>query len=71
MEAISPRDGRRWTAHVHRLGEEPPDDTASCTTADQRLAMVWELTQHCWSLTGNPWPTYARASIPVRVLRAT
>jgi len=31
--------------------------------------MVWELTRRMWSLTGRAWPEYARADLPVRVIR--
>ena len=54
---------------VYRLGQEPGDDLSALTTAEQRLAMVSELSRRMWQLTGKSVPTYARADIPVRVLR--
>ncbi|MBK7905227.1 MAG: hypothetical protein IPJ78_01535 [Gemmatimonadetes bacterium] len=52
-----------------RLGEEPPDDILSTTTADERLAMVWELTRRIWELQGSLPCPYTRDTIPIRVLR--
>ncbi len=54
---------------VYRLGEEPSDDLSAITTADQRLAMVWELSARMWALTGKPLASYTRAEMPVRVIR--
>ena len=58
-----------WPAAVYRLGEEPGDDLSAVTTAEQRVAMVWELTARMWALTGRPLPSYARAEMPVKVVR--
>lgn len=52
-----------------RLGEEPPDDILEHTTADERLAMVWELTRRMWMLQGERPCPYTRETMPVRVLR--
>jgi len=52
-----------------RLGEEPPDDIMEHTTADERFAMVWELTQRLWMLQGSPPCPYTRATMPVRIIR--
>lgn len=52
-----------------RLGEEPPDDLCDHTTADERLAMVWELTRRIWMLQGaRPCP-YTRTTMPIRIIR--
>ena len=61
--------GRRWTARVYRLGEEPGDNLSAHTTPEQRLAMVTELTRRMWELTGRPVPSYQRAAMPGRVVR--
>jgi hypothetical protein len=60
---------RRWAARVYRLGEEPGDDLSAISTAEERLAMLMELSRRMWSLTGQPVPAYSRARIPVRVIR--
>jgi hypothetical protein len=59
----------RWTARVYRLGQEPGDDLSAVSTAEERLAMVAELSRRMWSLTGQPVPTYSRARMPARVVR--
>lgn len=63
------RPRRPCTVRVYRLGQEPPDDLLSLTTAEQRLAMVTLLTHRMWELTGRPVPSYPRAAMPGRVLR--
>jgi len=63
---------RNWQAHVYRLGAEPPgDDLSAITTPEQRFDMVRELTDWMWELSGRPLPSYARADMPVRVVRRT
>jgi hypothetical protein len=60
---------RRWSARIYRLGEEPGDDLSAVTTAEERLAMVAELSRRMWSLTGRPAPVYQRAGIPARLVQ--
>lgn len=60
---------RVWKAGVFRLGHEPREGLDESTTAEQRLALVWELTERMWSLTGKPFPSYPRAEIPCRVIQ--
>lgn len=54
---------------IYKLGEEPGDDISDITTPDQRLKMVWELTERMWKLQGSPPCPYTRATMPVRVVR--
>ena len=58
-----------WFARVYALGEEPSHGLLPGTTAEQRFALVGELTRRMWSLTGRPLPAYGRASMPCRVFR--
>jgi len=58
-----------WPVRGYRLGEEPDDDLAKSTTARQRLAMVWRLTQDAWASSGQPMPDYRRDAAPGRVIR--
>ena len=60
---------RSWPVRVHKLGEEPSDDISDCTTVEQRLAMVWELTKQAWELGGKPMPSYSRAELPIRMIK--
>ena len=45
------------------------EDLRATTTAEERLAMMWELTLGAWSLTGKPLPDYTRANMPGRIIR--
>lgn len=58
-----------WSARVYHLGEEPIENLSAITTAEQRLAMVGELTARMWALTGRPLPSYDRREMPVAVVR--
>jgi hypothetical protein len=51
--------------HLYRLGEEPGEDQSRLNTPEERLAMMWELAQDAWSLTGRPLPEYRRHETPV------
>ncbi len=53
---------------VLRLGEEPRDDLLDSTTAEERLALLRELTERAWRLSGRAFPSYSRHDIPVRVI---
>lgn len=55
-------------ARVYRLGEEPRDDLSVCTSADERLALVAELTRELWALAGLQIPMYSRAQMPVAIV---
>lgn len=60
--------GRRgWPVRIFRLGDEPPDDLSS-TTAEERIALVAELSARTWELAGRTFPTYTRAAMPVRIV---
>jgi hypothetical protein len=54
---------------VYQLGEEPSDDLSASTTAEERLEMMWELTQRAWLFYGKPIPDYELKDAPGRVIR--
>jgi hypothetical protein len=56
---------RNWPVRLQRLGHEENDDLLARTSAEERLAMVWELTVQAWALTGRPMPCYTRDETPV------
>ena len=60
---------RGWPVVQYRLGEEPGDDLSASTTAEERLAMMWQLAKHAWLLSGKPMPDYERGNAPGRVIR--
>lgn len=68
---LTPDQERRskWPVRVYRLGEEPADNLLETTTAEERLAMVWEITKDVWALSGREMPTYTRDQMPVRISR--
>ena len=45
---------------------EQPGDLSTTTSAEERVAMVWELTLQSWELSGRPMPVYSRHEAPVR-----
>lgn len=61
---------RRMTVRVVTRGsdDEEDDDPSDLTTPAERIALVWQLTRETWSLTGRPFPSYARADMPVRAV---
>lgn len=60
---------RSWPVRKYRLGDEPPDDLRSTTTASERLGMVWQLTRDAWAMAGREIPDYPRREMPIRVRR--
>jgi hypothetical protein len=60
---------RAWTVRRFRLGDEPNDDLSRVTTAQARLAMMWELSLSAWRLAGRPLPVYDRRHAPGKVVR--
>lgn len=58
-----------WPMRRFALGEEPRDELLATTTAEERIAMVEELSVQAWLLTGRPFPSYTRAEMPGRVIR--
>jgi hypothetical protein len=59
-----------WPVRRYRLGDEPADDLSDSTTPEERLAMMWPLAVEAWSLTGRPFPDFARGDAPVRRIQA-
>lgn len=55
---------------VYRLGKEPRDDLRAVTTAEERLAILSDLSERAWALSGRPAPSYDRSKVPVRITRA-
>jgi len=65
--ADEPRN--RGPIRVYRLGAEPGDDLSATSTPEERVALVWELSQRLWALTGQPAPAGSRDRLPIRVIR--
>jgi hypothetical protein len=56
---------RSWPVRKYRLGEEPPEDLSSSTTAAERVGMMWRLAQDAWAMAGRPIPDYPRDRMPI------
>lgn len=63
------RRQRDWSVRIQPLGAESSDDLADCTSAEERIALVWTLTERMWRISGRPLPVYSRAEMPVVVIR--
>jgi len=59
-----------WPIRRYALGTEPDENIWASTTPTERLAMMWELSQQAWTLSGNPLPTYPRRQAPGRMIRS-
>ena len=60
-------DRRHMTARVVPLRSDEAGEARVAGTAEERLALVAELSRRGWMLTGRPVPSYTRATIPVAV----
>lgn len=58
-----------WPGRKLAAGETTSDDLSSSTTAEDRVAMVWQLTLDAWAMSGRPIPDYRREDSPGRVIR--
>jgi hypothetical protein len=65
MDRKARRD--QMTVRVVPLRSNEAGDARVGGTADERLALVTELSRRAWQLTGKPFPSYTRATMPVRV----
>jgi len=59
-----------WPIRRVALRDETLTDARDASTVDERLALVWFLTLRQWEFAGLPLPTYARAAMPGRLIRA-
>ena len=55
--------------NIQPLGSDSSDDLTGIMSAEERIALVWTLTERMWELTGRPLPVYSRAEMPVVVIR--
>ena len=61
---------RNWPVHKTTLAEQSTAAAPSASTAEERLAMMWQLALDAWALTGRAIPDYPRHEAPGRVIRA-
>ncbi len=62
-----PRKRRRMTARIVPLGSDEAGDARVEGTPAERVALVTELSERAWRLTGRPVPEYTRRDMPVRL----
>lgn len=55
------------TGRVVPLRSDEASDARVGGTAAERLALVRELSERMWALSGRPVPTYTRATIPAKL----
>jgi hypothetical protein len=60
-------DRSRMTARVVSLRSAEAEDARMGGSAEERVAAVSELTAEAWRLSGRPFPTYSRATMPIVV----
>lgn len=56
-----------WPIIKHDLGADAADDLSDTTTAAERIAMMKELAETAWRVSGRALPTYARHEMPGRL----
>lgn len=61
------RERANLTVRVVPLRSDEAGDGRVGGTAAQRLAIVADLSRRMWALTRQPVPSYARATIPLRL----
>lgn len=76
MSTDEEREKRRaarasWPIVKSTVAEQGRDDDISpFTTMAQRLEMMFALSARGWTLSGRDWPSYSRAEMPTRIVRA-
>ena len=63
----APTDRARWPVRSLPLTEE--HGAADAVSAEERIAMMWELAVAAWSVAGREIPSYGRDDLPSRVIR--
>lgn len=67
-DAATRAAARRATWHGQLTTEHHPVQ-ASEASAEQRLALLTELSVLAWTLSGRPLPSYSRQTMPGRLIR--
>ena len=58
---------RDLTVRVLSLGSREAAEGTVEGTAEERLELVARLSEMSWRLTGRPWPSYTRSTMPVAI----
>ena len=54
-----------YPIRIYELDDQPGENLSDSTSAEERLAMVWELTVEAWNFAGLPRPDYPRDQVPL------
>jgi hypothetical protein len=57
---------RRQSAVITRAELMDAESGLETLRGPEAMSLAWRLTREAWSLSGQPWPDYDRASIPHR-----
>jgi hypothetical protein len=60
---------RDMTVRVVPLRSREAGEPPCPPTASERIALVTRLSREMWALTGRPFPSYSRDTMPVVLLR--
>jgi hypothetical protein len=71
---VSSFDERRraratWSIRAIPLGREELVDARDGSSVDERIALVWKLTEELWAFSGRAIPDYPRRDMPGAILR--
>jgi hypothetical protein len=61
------RDRSKMTVRIVPLRSDEAGDARVGGTVAERVALVGELSRRMWALTGQPLPSYTRATMPVKL----
>lgn len=64
------RDRADWPGEVTTLADQSDAAIVRHGTAAERIAMLWRITLDAFASSGLKMPSYRRADIPGRVIRA-
>ena len=64
---VMTRDRSKMTARIVPLRSDEAGDARVGGTVAERVALVGELSRRMWALTGQPLPSYTRATMPVKL----
>ena len=63
------KDRSDWPVRILRLEDSFEPSIATETTAEARIAMMWQLAQDAWAFAGRPIPDYDRSECPIAIIR--
>ena len=65
LDLCMPKDRSKMTARVVPLESKEAAEARVGGTVAERIALVAELSRQAWMLTGKPFPSYTRGTMPI------